>query len=60
MCILAEECMFPKVTDKSFADKLLQNHLGVEKLHQAKAGNEANIRSALRADSLRRHDRYVF
>lgn len=28
MSILEEECMFPKATNKTFQDKLYQNHLG--------------------------------
>merc|ERR1711937_74313 len=28
MSILEEECMFPKASDKSFKDKLYQNHMG--------------------------------
>ena len=31
MSILEEECMFPKATDQSFQDKLMQNHLGKSK-----------------------------
>ena len=26
--ILEEECMFPKATDKTFLDKLYENHIG--------------------------------
>ena len=29
--ILEEQCMFPKATDKSFADKLIDQHLGKNK-----------------------------
>ena len=28
MSILEEECMFPKASDKTFKDKLTQNHMG--------------------------------
>ena len=28
MSILEEECMFPKATDMTFRDKLMQQHLG--------------------------------
>lgn len=31
MSILEEECMFPKASDKTFLDKLYQNHLGKTK-----------------------------
>ena len=29
--ILEEQCMFPKATDKTFADKLIDQHLGKNK-----------------------------
>ena len=45
--ILEEQCMFPKATDKSFAEKLLDQHLGknkaFEKPKPAKGKGEAHF-----------------
>merc|ERR1711990_603779 len=43
MSILEEECMFPKATDMTFKDKVLQTHMGkCEKLTKVKATKSKN------------------
>lgn len=49
LSILEEESMFPKATDKSFEDKLNQNHLGKSpNFEKPKPPNKANAHFALR------------